>query len=831
MTIDDKFAKLELDLKNAYDALEQGGATMPQNKNYHNLAATIGTIPLLSDYGRVTYYSVFTTSEFQTNESTNLVINSLDADKFYNYAQNRGWILSNGKTNIWYWLDGSNLMVSAETSYGSWENNIPASQLENNAGIVVSLQGSSAGNLILGGFVAGTVDTTSPQVTAELLSNAEFQTLANSSSSAVNYTVHGQTIPRAAVTGFEFGSIPTSAPAYFLAYAPVTSVTKIEKSNIITLGTRFLAYCTSFNQALDLSKVTTIGSNLLTGCTVFNSPITLSSTASLNTLGFLASCSAFNQPVTLPSTLTSFSTGFMSGCSSFNQPLTIPAAVTTIGQSFLHGCSSFNQPLTLHEGITSIGAYFLQDATSFSQNLSIPSTLTSMIGTNFMYNCKSMTGTVTWNVPILGSSASNSNFSTTDSSAAMYTTGITFDGPYGAEYAQFYANSNSSPYRKIICADSNEDYGVVYHYGYKQSWQSDGWTQGVIWEVTDSSKLDQFCQQIGNYGYSSMSFVYQGGQWVCWYNGNSTTVNDMLTQTGITVTPEYGTFQENNGFNIKKAMIVDPSTGVLKTTLTSTSDFNKLVSSTDSYVAWNLSQRTVYSEAVLSVIVGDTITSLPDNFLRNCYRIKGIRIPSSVTTIGNHCLRYNVDLVYQPLNLANVTTIGGYFMYHCTHFNGKLTLTNLTSVGQEFLDTCWQFNQPISAPALTTIGNYFMQECHIFNSSLSIPAATSIGTYFMYKCLKFDKNLTIPATVASIGTYFMYECQSMKSTLTVNCAATVASTSTYTLATTSSTAVCYTTGITLGGNYSTEWKSRFPDRTSSPYRKTIDAALVMGGGN
>lgn len=800
-----------------------------------------------TQYGKVYYYSTFTGASWSDAGSTNMQIQSIDIAGLSNFVMQRNVYVNNGQITMYYWADG-NTVSYERGSGGSWST-ITVNELYTQYNIQ-AWRGPDYNNqgTFLINYSAGSVDKTSTIVSADLLSSTEYTSLGNTTSSNPfnTCTVGGNTIPFAAIQKFVFGTDNTTAPGCFLRSSGVEEVDFSYAASLASVGTQFLSTCadlttmstlpttlttignlfledcTSFNQALDLSHVTSIGSSFLSGCTSFNGAFTIPANATIDTEYFLRNCTAFNQPFSIPSTVTAIGGYFLYECTSFNQSLVIPSSVTEIGPDFLYHCAAFNQNITIPETVTRVRVVF-------------------------MSRCESMTSTIAFNTPSSSATFDTHNFSTNDSTAACYTTGITFDGPYGAEWKDLHPDKNTSPYRKILCADTTEDYGVVYHYGYTEGWVSAGWTQNVTWEITNQATWNSWVSLHGGATNAQFNFWYENNIWKVYIQttGAQTSIADMLEETGITVTSTVGGFQEGDGWSMKYGISVDTSTGILKTTLVSTADFNNLVSSSDARVSWALSQRTVYSAAVVSVVVGATITSLPNGFLRYCTALEGVYIPSSVTTIGDNCLRYTSALA-QPLNLGSVTTIGQYFMYHCTSFNGALTLTSLQSVGAQFLASCTAYNKAISAPALTSIGNNFLYACSAFNSTISIPAVTTIGSYFlarctsfnysfsltsvttigayfMQQCTSFNKNLTFPSSITNIGQQFMNRCDALTSTLTVNCAATGATSNNYTLATNSTSAACYVTGIKLAGTYKNEWHTKFPDRTSNPYRKTIVA--------
>lgn len=145
----------------------------------------------------------------------------------------------------------------------------------------------------------------------------------------------------------------------------------------------------------------------------------------------------------------------------------------------------------------------------------------------------------------------------------------------------------------------------------------------------------------------------------------------------------------------------------------------------------------------------------------------------------------------------------------------------MSTTPSQLLQNCTSFNQKIVIPSsVTTITGNFLQNCASFNQEITIPAnVTTIQSAFMQKCTSFTQTLTIPSTIISIGTLFMYNCDNFTS-LVCN-GGTALANSNQTLATQTNTAPMYVTGVTLTGTYATNWKNKYADRTSTPYRKLI----------
>lgn len=264
----------------------------------------------------------------------------------------------------------------------------------------------------------------------------------------------------------------------------------------------------------------------------------------------------------------------------------------------------------------------------------------------------------------------------------------------------------------------------------------------------------------------------------------------------------------------------------------------------------------------------DTVTTIGNYFLSSAYKLDYPVIGNNVTSIGNNCLylcqKFNARVEFpalvtigndfmhscsafaHPISLDNVTTIGNYFLSQALKFNSTISLPKVTSIGANFLSSCETFNSAITFPKVTSIGGSFLSYAQKYNKTTTFPstltsiganafyyctglnstvslssAPVAIGGYFMLYCTSFNKAFTIPSSVVSIADGFMYGCSSMVSNITCSAQATVAAEGNNTFSTNSTSVAQYTTGMKLTGTYKNDWKTRFPNRTSSPYRKLV----------
>lgn len=163
-----------------------------------------------------------------------------------------------------------------------------------------------------------------------------------------------------------------------------------------------------------------------------------------------------------------------------------------------------------------------------------------------------------------------------------------------------------------------------------------------------------------------------------------------------------------------------------------------------------------------------------------------------------------------------------YFLYGATGLRSIKGEGNLRQVGHYFLSNA-QFSFALNFANLEAVGNYFMSNCTSFNSSLSFPKLVTTGNYFLNQLTSFAQPITMPSTLSAMGNYFMYRCNNFTGPL--NCEGPTnpnrITTQAQSFGTNLSSAIMYTTGITLTGPYASDYKSKLPDRTSSPFRKLI----------
>lgn len=263
-----------------------------------------------------------------------------------------------------------------------------------------------------------------------------------------------------------------------------------------------------------------------------------------------------------------------------------------------------------------------------------------------------------------------------------------------------------------------------------------------------------------------------------------------IVQTGGGTLPNYGSITYLDANDVEQTLTLATEADYMELTLGgSGSDIT-------------INGVTVNKNKITGATIADGVNYIPGGFCQGCNYLTTATIPSSVHYIG-----------YQAFAYCDIT-------------NGSFSLDNVIRVEDSFLTGNSHFNSPISLTRVREIGSSFLYSCTSFNSSITInDNCEYIGGAFLRNCISFAQSLSLPSGInpalSSPGDRFMQECRSFTGPLVCNCPAAQMTSSSNVLSTTDSTALLYTTGVTLTGPYAQAWKDRFPDRDSSPYRKLI----------
>lgn len=272
------------------------------------------------------------------------------------------------------------------------------------------------------------LDGNSVEQTVTMTTQSDWETLSGAIGSTATMTIGGATFTGGDITEIGVGNNVTALDMQFaLDYLKLKQV--YLPSTLTSIGEGCFSGTISYTGTLTLpSGLQSIGRSFMYNSYI-NTPITIPAGATVGRY-FLRGCPLFNSMVTIPEGFTDIPVDFLYGCQSFNQPIAFPSTLSTIGLRFMAGCSSFNQNITLPPNLTSLGAQFLRNANAMCSTINLG------------------------NLPATVVTQNNTTLSTTDSTAPMYTTGITLVGAYVADWMTALPNSDTSPYRKLINGNS-----------------------------------------------------------------------------------------------------------------------------------------------------------------------------------------------------------------------------------------------------------------------------------------------------------------------------------------------------------------------------------------
>lgn len=148
----------------------------------------------------------------------------------------------------------------------------------------------------------------------------------------------------------------------------------------------------------------------------------------------------------------------------------------------------------------------------------------------------------------------------------------------------------------------------------------------------------------------------------------------------------------------------------------------------------------------------------------NGQELTDLRIPSSVTSIGNYAFRYCRDLKNMTLP-SGVTSIGNCAFFDCSGLTSVTLPLNLASIGYQVFRYCSGLTSVTFPSSLTLIGTEAFRGCSGL-ASLTLPYnLTSIGEDAFCGCSGLT-NLTLSPSLTRIGTGAFNGCFNL-STLTI----------------------------------------------------------------
>lgn len=149
------------------------------------------------------------------------------------------------------------------------------------------------------------------------------------------------------------------------------------------------------------------------------------------------------------------------------------------------------------------------------------------------------------------------------------------------------------------------------------------------------------------------------------------------------------------------------------------------------------------------------LTSIPEGAFAYCKNLKTIKLPSTITSIGDEAF-YNCQSLtnIEGLDKCNLKSIGSATFSNCKALeNLDFSQSTFTDVPSKAFNGCSTLAKITLPNTLTTIGGYAFYACYgIPQLDLSNTALTTLENYALYQMRETTK-LSLPDSISSIGTH------------------------------------------------------------------------------
>ena len=138
-----------------------------------------------------------------------------------------------------------------------------------------------------------------------------------------------------------------------------------------------------------------------------------------------------------------------------------------------------------------------------------------------------------------------------------------------------------------------------------------------------------------------------------------------------------------------------------------------------------------------------TVIAIKDKAFRNCYNLKAITIPDSVTKIGVYAFdSCGLESATIP---DSITSIGDGTFFFCNNLKNITIPDSVTSIGEYAFGHCHSLKSVTIPDGVTEIGNYAFNDCYRLESVTISDSIMGIDGSWFDNCYKLTE-IIIPGT-------------------------------------------------------------------------------------
>ena len=455
--------------------------------------------------------------------------------------------------------------------------------------------------------------------------------------------------------------------------------------------------------------------------------------------------------IEIPDSVTSIGDAAFCGCRDLTS-IEIPDSVTSIGYSAFAVCRSLTS-IEIPNGVTSIGRSTFSECYSLT-SIEIPDSVTS-IGDFGFYSCSALTSIeIPDSVTSIGEDAFSWCEALTSIEIPDSVTSIGEDAFYWCEaliiygyegsYAETYANENDIPFDYIstsVTGISLSKTSTTLNVGATEiltvTISPDNATnKDVTWRSSDTS--------VATVTDGAVTAVAAGTATITATSNNGISASCTVTVEAIVIAS--GTCGDNATWELTEDGVLTISgSGAME-------DYNSFSDVPWSEYRW---------DNIVTVVVGEGITSIGDYAFHTCSRLTSIEIPDSVTSIGDSAFDNCHRLT--SIEIPNgVTSIEDSAFFACSGLTSIEIPDSVTYIGDYAFASCRGLTSIEIPDSVTCIGIYTFGWCESL-TSIEIPdSVTHIESYAFQSCYALT-SIEIPSSVCYIASGAFGNCISLTS--------------------------------------------------------------------